>query len=335
MQSSLFDRKSLKIEPLAKRKHDLDVATVRPLISAPQTKQDERICDVARAIIAAKENRSAVILMIGAHVLREGVQNYLIDLMEHNYISCVAANGAVMIHDFEFALIGATTESVSHYIREGQFGLWRETARLNDIINQAYDENKTIGMGHAVGAFLENSDFPYKSVSLLAAGYRFGVPVTIHVGIGYDIIHEHLNCDGAATGALSYNDFLRFASDVGNLENGVVMNFGSAVMAPEVFLKALSMARNVAHGQGKTISHFTSLVCDLVELPDDVSDEPSKYNSQYYFRPWKTMLVRTVADGGRSFYIRGRHKNTIPALWTAINRLEKETGKGSPHKPRS
>jgi hypothetical protein len=335
MQSFLFDRKSLKIEPLTKRKNDLDVAAVHPLISDLQTKQNERICEVARTIITSKENHNAVILMMGAHVLREGVQNYLINLMERGYISCIAANGAVMIHDFEFALIGATTESVSHYIREGQFGLWRETARLNDIINQAYNENKTIGMGHAVGAFIENSDFPFKSVSLLAAGYRFGVPITIHVGIGYDIIHEHPNCDGAATGALSYNDFLMFASAVKNLENGVVMNFGSAVMAPEVFLKALSMARNIAHKQGKTINYFTSLVCDLVELPDDVSDEPLKYNSQYYFRPWKTMLVRTVADGGRGFFIRDRHINTIPALWTAINRLEKGTGKSSQHKSRS
>jgi hypothetical protein len=335
MQSLLFDRKQLKIKPLIKRKHDLDIAAIRPIATTPQTKIDERICNVARAIITAKENRSAVILMMGAHVLREGAQNYLIDLMKRGYLSSIAANGAVMIHDFEFALIGATTESVSDYIREGQFGLWRETALLNDIINKAYSENKTIGMGHAVGAFLENSDFPNKSISLLAAGYRIGVPVTIHVGIGYDIIHEHPNCDGAATGALSYNDFLRFVSDVENLENGVVMNFGSAVMAPEVFLKALSMARNVAHERGKTISRFTSLVCDLVELPDDVGDEPSKYNSQYYFRPWKTMLVRTVADGGRSFYIKGRHINTIPALWTAINRLEKETGKSSPHRTRS
>jgi hypothetical protein len=332
MQSSLFDRKSLTVEPLAKREHDLDVTAVSPLSDTPPTNKDKRICEVARSIVDARENHSAVILMMGAHVLRSGVQNYLIDLMERGYISCVAANGAGMIHDYEFAFIGATTESVSHYIRDGQFGLWKETARLNDIINEVYSKDKTVGMGQAVGAFLEKSNFPYKSISILAAGYRLGVPVTIHVGIGYDIIHEHPNCDGAATGALSYNDFLKFASVVQNLENGVVMNFGSAVMAPEVFLKALSMARNIAHGQNKTISHFTSLVCDLVELPDDVSAEPAKDNPRYYFRPWKTMLVRTVADGGRGFYVKGGHGQTIPALWSAINELELKIGKSPRHK---
>jgi len=310
----------------------LDITAVRPLVAAAQTGRNEKICEAARAIIAAREKQSAVILMMGAHVLRAGVQNYLIDLMERGYISCIAANGAVMIHDFEFAFIGATTESVARYIREGQFGLWRETARLNDIINQAYADDKTTGMGQAVGAFLEKSNFPYKSISILAAGYRLGVPVTIHVGIGYDIIHEHPNCDGAATGALSYNDFLKFASVVQNLQNGVIMNFGSAVMAPEVFLKALSMARNVLRGQNKSITNFTSLVCDLAELPDNVDKEPSRDNPAYYFRPWKTMLVRTVADGGKGFYVKGEHSKTIPALWGAINDAESKVGKSSRHK---
>ena len=132
-------------------------------------------------------------------------------------------------------------------------------------------------------------------------------------------IHEHPNCDGAATGALSFNDFLKFAAIVGNLENGVVMNFGSAVMAPEVFLKALSIARNVAHQSDKEIKHFTTLVCDLYDLPKDFRSEAPKDQPGYYFRPWKTMLARTVADGGHSFYVPGRHEKTFPALWTAIN----------------
>jgi hypothetical protein len=183
-----------------------------------------------------------------------------------------------------------------------------------------------------VGAFLESSGFPYKSISILAAGYRLSVPVTIHVGIGYDIIHEHPNCDGAATGALSYNDFLKFASVVQNLQNGVVMNFGSAVMAPEVFLKALSMARNILRRRNKSISHFTSLVCDLAELPDNIDKEPSRDRPAYYFRPWKTMLVRTVADGGKGFYVRGEHVQTIPALWGAINDAELKVGKNPRHK---
>jgi hypothetical protein len=242
--------------------------------------------------------------------------------MENGYISCLAMSGAGIIHDYELALIGATTENVAYYIRNGQFGLWKETGILNDIINEAYKKNDSVGMGEAIGWAIEYGDFPHKSISLLAAGYRMQVPVTVHVGIGYDIIHEHPNCDGAATGALSYNDFLKFASVIQRLEGGVVMNFGSAVMAPEVFLKALSMARNVAHQNGRTIKHFTTLVCDLHDLPEDFKNEPSKDSAAYYFRPWKTMLVRTVADGGKSFYIKGKHGETIPALWAAINDAE-------------
>lgn len=259
--------------------------------------------------------------MMGAHVIRSGAQNYLIDLMKRGYISCLAINGGCMIHDFELALIGATTESVARYIKEGQFGLWKETARINDIINDGH--KKGLGMGNAMGKAIDEGDFPYKNISILSNGYRLNIPVTIHVGIGYDITHEHPNCDGAAVGATSYKDFLTFASIVQNLENGIVMNFGSAVMGPEVFLKALSMARNVAHQQKKTIKNFSTLVCDLHDFPDDFSKEPSKNSPAYYFRTWKTLLLRTVAEDGKSFYVKGKHSETIPALWTAINEAEK------------
>ena len=318
----LFDRTILNIKPLSERKHDLDLSIISQVDKTKGLSISKEIGLVAKRIIESQEKKSAVIWMIGAHVIRSGVQNYLIDLMEKGYISCIATNGAGMIHDFEFALIGATTESVSCYIKEGQFGLWKETAYLNDIINQAYREDKTIGMGEAVGRYIEDSTLPYKSISILASAYRLQIPVTVHVGIGYDIIHEHPNCDGAATGTLSYNDFLRFASIVCNLEGGVVMNFGSAVMGPEVFLKALNMARNVAHQKGKEIRHFSTLVCDLHSLPDDFSKGPSCDDPGYYFRPWKTILVRTVADGGEGFYIQGRHSDTIPALWQALKKNE-------------
>jgi hypothetical protein len=238
--------------------------------------------------------------------------------MEKGRLSGIAMNGSGMIHDYEFALIGATTESVARYIKAGEFGLWKETGGLNDIINKAYRKNRHIGMGYAVGKAIGEGDFPYKSVSILAAAYRLGIPVTIHVGIGYDIIHEHPNCDGAATGALSYNDFLTFTALIQNLEGGVVMNFGSAVMGPEVYLKALSMARNVAKSKGKSIRRFTTLVCDLHALRGDFKVEPPKGAVEYYFRPWKTMLARTVADGGKSYYVQGRHEETIPALWTHV-----------------
>jgi hypothetical protein len=273
---------------------------------------------VGKAIVAAKKKGSAVILMAGAHVFRSGTQNFMIDLMQRGYISCLATNGAGMIHDFELALIGATTEGVARYIKDGQFGLWKETGRINDIINEAYKRDEGSGMGEAVGRAIQAGDYPHKDISIFAAADRLKMPVTVHVGIGYDIIHEHPNCDGAATGALSYNDFLKFASVVSGLEGGVVMNFGSAVMAPEIFLKALSMARNVSGG----ITDFTTLVSDIKEVPQNFRQEPSKEESGYYFRPWKTMLVRTVAGNNKSFYIKGKHADNIPALWKAISEAE-------------
>ncbi|MFH1131035.1 MAG: hypothetical protein V1754_06850, partial [Pseudomonadota bacterium] len=129
---------------------------------------------------------------------------------------------------------------------------------------------------------------------------------------------EHPNCDGGAYGVASYRDFLRMAAVTESLEGGVVMNFGSAVMAPEIYLKALAMARNVARGEGRMIRSFVSLVCDLRPLPKDYSKEPTKDDPSYYFRPWKTMLVRTVKEGGQSFYVNGTHAKTIPELWTAV-----------------
>lgn len=320
----IFDRKELSIKPLSQRKHDMKISVVSRLGVTKETRIEEKIKikRVASHISSAKINNRANVIFIGGHVIRSGVQEYLLDLMKRGYISCLAMNGAGIIHDYELALIGATTESVAHYIKDGQFGLWKETGMLNDIINQAYINESTVGMGEAIGRYIEHGDFPYKGLSLLAAGYRLRIPVTIHVGIGYDIIHEHPNCDGAATGALSYNDFLELVSVVQRLEGGVVVNFGSAVMAPEVFLKALSMARNVAHQRGHAIRSFRTLVCDLHNLPDDFSKEPSKNSPAYFFRPWKTMLVRTVADGGESYYVQGKHSDTIPALWSAINEEE-------------
>lgn len=318
-----FNRLQLKIKPLAERKHDIDLSNISRLGDAKVKSIDNEFQIIAERIINAKKRAASVILMLGAHVIRSGVQNYLIDLMERGYLSCLAMNGGGMIHDFEFALIGATTESVANYIKEGQFGLWKETGEINNIINKVYEKESSIGLGEAVGCAIEHGDFPHKNISLLAVGYKLSIPITVHVGIGYDIIHEHPNCDGAATGALTYNDFLRFASIVQKLEGGVVMNFGSAVMAPEVYLKALSMARNVAHQSGDVIKHFISLVCDLHDLPKDFRKEPSKDNAAYYYRPWKTMLARTISDGGMSHYIKGKHDDTIPALWAAINEAEK------------
>ncbi|MBG0789041.1 MAG: hypothetical protein H0S80_00930, partial [Desulfovibrionaceae bacterium] len=280
MAFTKFDTSRLRVLPLSERRHDLDISVVRPLEF--EDRVHPHLAAVADRIRAARETGASVILMMGAHVIRAGVQRFIIDMMERGHISCLAGNGACVIHDFEFALIGRTTESVARYIREGQFGLWAETGRINDIVRGG--ASRGLGVGEAVGRAIAEGDFPYSDASLFAAAHRLSIPFTVHVGIGSDIVHEHPNCDGAAWGAASYTDFLYYTSALANIENGVVMNFGSAIMAPEVYLKALAMVRNVAAQEGRTVNRFTSLVCDLRELPDDVSAEAPKGSPDYYFR---------------------------------------------------
>jgi hypothetical protein len=318
-----FDRSRLRIQPLAAREHDLDLSILLPL-DAPLTAFDHPALPVlgGRLVEARRQGRARILLM-GAHVLRAGVARHLIDLLERGLISHVAMNGAGPIHDWEFALIGASTESVARYVRSGEFGLWEETGRMNAVIRQAAEAG--LGLGEALGRAILDGDFPHKAVSVLAAAARLGVPVTVHVGIGYDVLHEHPNCDGAALGAASYRDFLVFTEAVHALEGGVLLNFGTAVMGPEVYLKALAMARNVAHQEGRAVRHFTTAVFDLIPLEGDTRQQAPKSDPRYYYRPWKTILVRTVADGGESFYVQGDHRVTLPHLRRAALEAERQS----------
>ncbi|MBM3262295.1 MAG: hypothetical protein FJY97_02560 [candidate division Zixibacteria bacterium] len=306
-----FDRSKLVLRPLAERKHDMGLDYVLPLDVETPVFDHPHIHTVAERIVSARRNDRAVILLMGAHVIKMGVSRHIIDLMERGWITHIGMNGAGPIHDYELALIGATTESVANYIRTGEFGLWEETGRINDIVREAAREG--IGMGEAIGRAIAEGDFPHGEVSIFAAGYRLGIPVTVHVGVGYDIIHEHPSCDGAALGAASYTDFLVLARSVDRLEGGVMLNVGSAVMGPEVYLKALSMVRNVAHREGRQVAHFTTAVFDLLEL-GDYGSEAAKSDPRYYYRPFKTILVRTVRDGGESYYLQGDHRVTLPDL---------------------
>jgi hypothetical protein len=312
----IFDRSRLSLKPLAERVHDMHVADVLGLEDPTPAFSHPQLPELARRIVAAKRRGAARLLMMGAHVIKAGMSRHIIDLLERGFLTHVAMNGAGAIHDYELARVGATTESVARYIREGQFGLWRETGELNEWIREAAE--LSLGLGENLGRRIAASDFPHRDLSIFAAAYRLSVPVTVHVGIGYDITHEHPNCDGAALGAASYRDFLIFARGVENLEGGVLLSFGSAIMAPEVYLKALAMARNVAHQQGRSIRDFTTAVFDLVPIQGDVHHELPKTDPGYYFRPHKTILVRTVAEGGTSFYFCGDHRATVPALRRAL-----------------
>jgi hypothetical protein len=317
-----FDRSRLRIQPLAQRQNDLDLSALLPLDAPLPDFRHPALPLLGRKLVEAKRRNAGRILLMGAHVLRAGVARHLIDLMERGLITHIAMNGAGPIHDWEFALIGASTESVARYIQTGEFGLWTETGRMNDVIRAGAAQGS--GLGEALGRAILNGAFPHKDISVLAAGVRLGVPVTVHVGVGYDILHEHPNCDGAALGQASYQDFLIFTQAVTQLEGGVLLNFGSAVMGPEVYLKALAMARNVAHQEGRVIRRFTTGVFDLMPLEGNTREQAPKSDPRYYYRPWKTILVRTVADGGESFYIQGDHRVTLPHLRRAALDAESE-----------
>jgi len=307
-----FDRSLLDLKDLNEREHDLDISVMQDPYAKPPEFINERLDMLVDSIRKARRKNATVLMMMGAHVIRAGAAPWLIRLMEEGWITHFAMNGAGAIHDFEFALIGATTESVAKYISEGQFGLWKQSGLINDFINEG--AGKGLGHGEILGMAIEEGEFKYRRHSILAAGYRNQIPVTIHVGIGLDFIHQHPNCSGEMLGKASYTDFLIYAKSIQNLENGVFMNFGSAVTGPEVYLKALSMARNVAHQRNERIAHFTTAVFDLLPIEEKTEGTPPKSDPRYYFRPWKTILARTVADGGTGYYINGEHKDTVANL---------------------
>ncbi|MBC8356988.1 MAG: hypothetical protein H8E66_33875 [Planctomycetes bacterium] len=339
----LFDRGQLQLRCLSDRGSDMTIERLMPLAPPTSSSEHPEWDELLRAIVTARRADRPVIVMMGGHPIKLGLSRFLVDLMERELITHLATNGAGIIHDFELATAGGTSENVAKWIQAGQFGLWQETSRLNDIIVEAAKRDE--GLGEAVGRVIEEEQLPNRRVSIAATGYRLGIPVTSHVSIGSDIIHATQNCDGAALGKASYTDFLIFARAIQDLEGGVFLNVGSAVTGPEVYLKALSMARNVHrqeesdngvrdNGTSPLPRRFTTAVFDLVNLPDNFRDgPPGKMHPLYYYRPWKTILCRTIADGGSSYYFQGDHQQTIPTLWCellkrtdpeSIERLEQE-----------
>ena len=312
----MFDTSRVLVRPLGERENLVTLADVLAVGEAPEAFDHPALAVLAERVAAARLSGAAVVLMLGAHVIKSGLSRYVCDLIRRKLVDVVALNGAGVIHDFELARIGATSEDVARYIKDGRFGLWAETGEINDILAASAAER--LGLGEAVGRAIVRRAFPHRDVSILATGFECGVPVTVHVGIGYDIIHAHPNFDAGVLGAASGRDFLIYARVIERLEGGAMLCFGSAVMGPEVYLKALSMARNVATQEGREIRRFATAVFDLAALPADVSRTPLKTDPAYYYRPLKTVLVRTVADGGESFYVRGDHRATLPALHKAI-----------------
>lgn len=317
-----FDTSKLMVKPLSERIHDTNLLNVLvPVDDSTAPLDNPKIDAIAKAIFQSKQNGSASILMYGGHVIRTGCSSYMIELMKRGLINHFATNGSGSIHDFEFSLIGQSCESVAKYVSEGQFGLWQETGLINDILKDGVEDG--LGAGESIGRYIWENDFPYKKYSVLANAYHLGVPCTVHIGIGSDIIHEHNNANGAVLGEASYRDFLIYTQTITKLEGGVFLNFGSAVTGPEVYLKALAMARNVAQQKGEGIAHFTTAVFDIQPIPDEGYEiTPPKTDARYYFRPWKTILARTVADGGKSYYVQGLHNQTLPSVAKCAINLE-------------
>jgi hypothetical protein len=322
MPFPLFDRSRLLLRPLRERVHDMTLSDVLRLEDPVAEYENPDLDRLAQAIVEARDANRPVIWMMGAHVIKQGLSRFVVDFIRRGWVTQVSMNGACTIHDYELALLGGTTESVANYIRTGEFGLWVETGRLNDLAVGAAQEG--IGLGEAIGRAISLEQLPHRAVSVLAAAYEAGIPATVHLGLGYDITHEHPNCNGAALGQASYTDFLIFAETVRHLEGGVFMNFGSAVMGPEVYLKALSMARNVAKQEGRQIRRFVTANFDLHDLGGDPHQQAPKSHPMYYYRPWKTILVRTVADGGTSLYLQADHRLSIPHLHRRVAALAED-----------
>ncbi len=269
--------------------------------------------EVADRIAAARRNGRPVIWMIGGHVVKRGLAPVLIDLMERGLITHLASNGATTIHDFEIALQGSTSEDVASSLENGSFGMAEQTgAFMNRAIRSGARDG--LGMGEALGRMIaEDERFKDRQYSLLYNAYRLGIPYTVHVAIGTDIIHQHPTVDFAATGWASGQDFKIFTASVCELEGGVFCNFGSAVLGPEVFLKALSIARNL----GNPVRVFTTANFDLVPLGD--YRRPIGDNQvDYYYRPRKNIVNRPVSLGGKGFHICGDHLQTIPNLRSRV-----------------
>jgi hypothetical protein len=279
--------------------------TVRELIAnLPKQLAGKDFPELVERIAAAVIGKRPVLVGMGAHVIKVGLAPILIDLMERGIISTLALNGAGIIHDAEIAMVGRTSEEVASVLGAGAFGAARETGEvLNQAINQGAREG--IGIGEAVGNALLQQNFPFNSQSLLAQARRLGIPVTVHVAMGTDIIHIHPAADGAAIGQCSHHDFRVFCRLVSGLEGGVYLNLGSAVLLPEVFLKALTVVRNLGH----VVQRFTTANFDFIRA----------------YRPATNVVHRPTLEGGKGFNFTGHHELMIPLLAAAVvDKLEQK-----------
>ena len=317
----MIDFSKIKTYPIAQRKNLVKLKDLISPKASPPPFDNPDLREVAERIVEARKKGRPVLWMMGAHVIKSGLSLIVIDLMRRGVITHVASNGAVTIHDFEIALIGETSEDVATSIEDGTFGMAEETGLLMNLAVQR-GVHDGLGYGESLGRMIaEDERFKFKEYSVLYHAYKLGIPFTVHVALGTDIIHQHPRCNFAVLGEATGRDFKTYVETVSNLEGGVFLNFGSAVIGPEVFLKALSIARNL----GFKVEKFTTANFDLKPIVDYTRPR-SKDDPDYYYRPLKNIVIRPTSMGGKGFHITGDHIVTIPNLHHMILQRLEETG---------
>ena len=306
MEFPPLDFSKIRTYPLSERPNKValeDFAKVTPkgssfadyLRNLPKFLAANDFQKTVNSVVQAVRNGRPVLLMMGAHPIKCGLNPLIVDIMQRGIISAVAFNGAGAIHDFETAFQGETSEDVQRGLNDGSCGMVEETSRL---MNETLEAGVAAGLGAGEALGKRIASFPNRHLSILHTGHEKAIPVTVHIAIGTDIIHQHPSANGAVLGEATYRDFQRFASVVAQLEGGVVLNIGSAVVMPEVFLKALTIARNL----GNTVNQFTTTTFDMIRQ----------------YRPSENVQRRPTHLGGQGFYIVGHHELMVPLLFAAI-----------------
>jgi hypothetical protein len=300
---------NIKTYPLSSREHKVNVAehfagSLEDIHdfkgffnSLPRLLAADSMRDVVSAVCRARENGKPVVLAIGGHVIKCGLQPVIKTLIQKEIITAVAMNGSAAIHDFEVSLVGGTSEDVAAVLHSGQFGFAKETGEgMNLALKEGVRNN--IGFGEAIGEWIVGKEHPFREFSLLACCHEMQIPATVHVAIGTDIIHQHPEVDGGVTGEMSFRDFRLLTAVISELEGGVWLNVGSAVIMPEVFLKALSIAQNLGHH----VENFTTANFDMIQ----------------HYRPSQNVVKRPTSQSGRGYHIIGHHEINIPLFAMAI-----------------
>jgi len=350
-QHNLFNRANLKILPLSQRqsKSNIQSIMINPDYPNFSINPHPKIEKISKEIIKARKNNKPVILTFGAHLIKNGLSLILKKLIENNYITHLATNGAASIHDWELAFHGKTEEDVRKYIQQGQFGIWQETGKyinlaiiLGALKNKGYGESISEiiykekleipeQLSNEIKQKLEQNNIqlnqtitinhPYKNYSIQTQAYENNIPFTIHPGFGYDIIYSHPLSNGASIGKASEIDFLKFVNSISDLEGGVYLSIGSAIMSPMIFEKSLSMARNLAHQQNKEITDFIIVVNDIQKSDWDWNSEqePGKSDPAYYLRFCKTFHRMNARE---MHYIQQDNREFLVSLYQALKKLE-------------